>query len=204
MLKKRLSPEERIGLTDEEVKLAERYLKKYKTKGAILEPDAIPLLELYLYGTSFVDIQRQYPQYPLSQVLLTAAIRKWGMYRNKMMGSLKDRVQAKVVKSVVDSVDFMATMLNVAAIEHMDAMRKYIEDPINNPKPAIRVKSIKDFKDVLDSLQKLMSTANPNDGKSGKPSSMLGAMEPVKNLGSRNDDDRPSTSAALLAEVVDE
>lgn len=210
MLKKKLNADERIGLTDEEVALAQRYLKKYKTKGAISDVEAMPLLELYLIGTNFVDIQRQYQQYSLSQILLTAAIKKWGLHRNKMMGSLRERVQAKVVKSVVDSFDFMTTMLQVAAAEHLHDMNNYLLDPKNNPKPSMRVRSLKDFKDVLDSLSKLMAVTNP-DPKTGKIPPMMSAMEPMKQIAKKSStvtpkqqSSNPSDAASLLAEIVDD
>ena len=103
MLKKNLQDDERYGLTQEEIQLAEKYLKRNKTAGALKDSEAFVLYEMFMIGTSFSDMHLQHPQYPLPQIILTAALRKWPMDRERMMGSLKDRVRAKVVKSVVES-----------------------------------------------------------------------------------------------------
>jgi hypothetical protein len=126
-----------------------------------------------------------------------------------MMGSLKERVQAKVVKSVVESVDFLTTMLHVASIEHLEEMKAYVQDPKASKKPQLRIKSMKDFKDVLESLTKLMATATP-DTKNGKMPSMLSAMEPARKAiegsitGYKPREPKEPNAAVLLAEIVDE
>ena len=129
MLKKRLNEDERFGLTQEEIKLAEKWLRKHKTAGALTDGDAYKLFELFMIGTSFADMHLQYPEYPLAQILLTAALRQWGKDRDKLMSSLQDRVKAKIVKAVVESVDFLTSTLSVAGVEHLEQMRKYIKDP---------------------------------------------------------------------------
>ncbi len=110
-LKKHLNDDERFGLTTEEIQLAEKYLRKHKTAGALQDGEALMIYEMFMIGTSFKDMQLQYPQYTLGQIILTAALRKWPLDRERMMSSLKDRVRAKVVKSVVESVDFLTYII---------------------------------------------------------------------------------------------
>lgn len=171
-LKRDFSEEERIGLTQEEIKVGEKYLRKHKTAGAIHEDEAMKLYELYLIGCSYYEIQKQYPQYELGQIVMTGALKKWGKDRDNMQSTLRDRVQAKVVKSVMDQVDFLTAMLEVTSVEHLTAMRNYIMDPDNNPKPSLRVESIKEYKDIMEALQKLIAGANPNSNN--RSSSMFG------------------------------
>src|SRR5690606_20924677 len=114
--------------------------------------------------------------YELGKIILTAALRKWTHDRERMMGSLKDRVQAKVVKSVIEQVDFLTTMLSVTNVEHMEAMRKYMFDPENNPKPEIRVQNIKEYKEVVDTLSKLVAGAV--GAKGNNRSAMFDPLEP--------------------------
>jgi hypothetical protein len=203
MLKKKLTPDEKVGLSDDEARQAERYLKKFRTKSIINEMEALPMMQLYMIGTSFTDIHNQYPDYPLPRILLTAALKKWGLNRSKLMGSLKDRVQAKVVKTLVDSVDFTSMLLQVAVTEHLEEMRAYIQDPKNNPLPSLRIQSMKDFDSVLGSLQKLMNTANPEaKGKSGAPN-LLTSLEQPKSLAPKETKaPKPKAAAAMLAEIV--
>jgi hypothetical protein len=163
------------------------------------------LYELFMIGTSFKDMHLQYPQYPLEQIILTAALRKWPSDRNRMMSSLKERVSAKVVKSVVESVDFLTSMLSVATVENIEQMRRYIQDPENNPKPAMRIQSIKEYKDILETLQKLVDGAtNPN--KQTK-SNMFGTLEAPVQLSKKTEQNKTNQQedpAILLAEAVEE
>jgi len=166
-LKRYLNVNQKFGLTEEEIKIAEKYLRKNKTAGAIPQDEALKLYELFMIGYSFSDVQQQYPQYPLAQVVLTAALRGWCKDRDKMMGTLRDRIQAKVVKSVIEQVDFLTTLLSVSNTQHMDVMRKYILDPANNPLPEIYIQNIKEYKEVAEALNKLVTgvSANPDNKK---------------------------------------
>jgi hypothetical protein len=177
-LKRHLNDSEKFGLVQEEIKVAEKFLRKNKTAGAINDAESMKLFELFMLGYSFNDIQQQYPQYPVAQIILTAALRGWSKDRDKMMGSLRDRIQAKVVKSIIEQVDFLTTMLSVTNVQHMDVMRKYILDPANNPIPAINVQNIKEYKEVAETLHKLVAGVSPG---SGKKSAMMDALSaPVK------------------------
>jgi hypothetical protein len=92
-----------------------------------------------------------------------------------MMSTLKDRVQAKVVKSVLDQVDFLTSMMAVANAEHLDVMAQYVRDPANNPKPALRITSIKDYKDITETLLKIVMGAT-SGGDKNKSSPMISAL----------------------------
>ena len=176
-LKRHLYDNEQFGLTSEEVRMAEKYLRKHKTAGAVSEAESMKLFEVYMIGSSFHDIHVQFPQYSIPQIILTAALRGWPHDREKMMGSLRDRVQAKVVKSVIEQVDFLTSMLAVTNVEHLAEMQRYIEDPFNNPKPSMRVKDLKQYKDVVETLNKLVGAAA---GSNNKAASMFSALTPAK------------------------
>ena len=167
-LKKNLSEEERYGLTEEEIKLATRFLRKNKTAGALKDLEAAKLYELYLLGDSIAKIAQQHQQYSIGQIALTAALRGWAKDRDKMMHTLQDRVKAKVVKSVLEQVDFLTSMMAVANAEHLEAMMKYIHDPLNNPKPALRIGTIKEYKDVAETLYKIVAGATASGKEKGR------------------------------------
>lgn len=197
-LKKRLTEDEKYGLSEEEIKLAEKFLRKHKTAGALKELEAAKLFELYLLGESLPKIAQQFPQYNLGQVALTASLRGWAHDRDKMMHTLQDRVRAKVVKSVLEQVDFLTAMMSVANAEHLEKMIKYCQDPINNPKPDMRVTNIKEYKDVAETLYKIVSGATP--GAKANKSPMFDALSPPQ----KKEEDRPAEqdAASLMAEVV--
>jgi hypothetical protein len=200
-LKRYFTDEERFGLTEEEIKLGEKFLRKYKTAGAIDEAESMKLYEMYMVGCSFYEINQQYPRYPIDQIILTAALRKWPHDREKMLGSLKDRVQAKVVKSVIEQVDFLTTMLSVANTEHLEAMRKFIIDPEKNPKPEIRVQNIKEYKEVVETLYKLVAGAG-GGSKTSKASAMFEALEPSRAKKHLPEAPQEEDAATIIAGVI--
>lgn len=174
-LKTNLTDEEKYGLSEEEIKLATRWLRAHKTAGAIPDLEAAKLFELYLLGEPLVKLAQNFPQYPLGQIAFTAAYKRWPSDRDRMMSTLKDRVQAKVVKSVLDQVDFLTSMMAVANAEHLDAMAKYVRDPVNTPKPSLRITSIKDYKDITETLLKIVTGAT-SGGDKKQTSPMMGAL----------------------------
>jgi len=176
-LKRSFSDEEKIGLSSQEIEIGEKYLRKHKTAGAIDTVPALRLYEMYLIGSSFHEIEQQFPQYELPQIILTAALNRWGSDRDKMQGTLRDRVRAKVVKSVIDQVDFLTSMLGVASAEHIKQMRSYTLDPTSEPTPSLRIKSIKDYKEVTETLAKIVQGATPN-ARNNNVSPMFDALSP--------------------------
>ncbi len=191
-LKKNLTEDEKYGLTEEEVKLATKWLRKYKTAGALKELDSAKLFELYLLGDSLSKIAQQFPQYPIGQVALTAALRGWAKDREKMMHTLQDRVRAKVVKSVLEQVDFLTAMLSVSSAEHLETMVKYVNDPLHAVKPDLRISNIKEYKDVVETLYKIVAGATPSGTKKDPKSPMFDALtpaQPKQALTAKSDDD---------------
>lgn len=196
-LKRDFNDDEKVGLTQREIELGEKYLRKHKTAGAIDDVEALKLYEMYLIGSSMHEIQQQFPQYEVGQIVLTAALKKWGIDREKMQGTLRDRVRAKVVKSVIEQVDFLTSILSVANVEHLDEMRRYILDP-NNPKPSLRIASIKEYKDVTETLGKIVQGATPG-AKSNSMSPMFDALSPTSNkaVEKKKDDDEINLDSLL-------
>ncbi len=201
-LKRRLNDKQKFGLTQEEVTLAEKYLRKHKTSGVVPEIESMKLYELYMVGCSFHDIYNNHPQYPVDKIILTCALRGWAHDREKMMGSLRDRVQAKVVKSVIEQVDFLTTMLSVNNTEHLDVMRKYILDPVNCPKPEIRIKNIKDYKESVETLHKIVAGATTSGTKA---SPLFGALSPSppKALLPKAEQEEEDDSATIIADAIE-
>jgi hypothetical protein len=199
-LKTNLTLDEKHGLTEEEIKLATRWLRKHKTAGALKELEAAKLFEMYLLGDSIPKIAQNFPQYPIGQIALTAALRGWAHDREKMMHTLQDRVRAKVVKSVLEQVDFLTTMLSVSNAEHLEAMIKYVQDPINNPKPEMRIGNIKEYKDVSETLYKIVAGATPSGSKAQPKSPMFDALTPVpqKQLSSKQRENSEDSEVSII------
>lgn len=177
-LKRNFNDDEKIGMTQQEIEIGEKYLRQNKTAGAVSTTESLKLFEMYMVGCSFHEINKQFPTYEVGQIILTAALQRWGLDRDKMQSSLRDRVRAKVIKSVIEQTDFLTAMLSVASAEHIPGMREYIVDPINHAPPALRIKSIKDYKEVTDTLAKIVQGATPN-AKDNKVSPMFDALAPT-------------------------
>ena len=201
-LKRHFNEDEKFGLTEEEIRLAEKYLRKHKTAGAIPDLEAIKLYELYMVGCSFQDIHAQHPQYSIPRIILTAALRGWAKDREKIMGSLRDRVQAKVVKSVIDQVDFLTTLLSVVNAEHLDVMRKYVLDPVNNPRPQIRVDSIKEYKETVETLSKLVAGATGANKKNSAMFDTLSAPKGAITPPEKEESDELDPAKLIEAEII--
>lgn len=205
-LKTHLTDEERYGLSEEEVKLATKWLRANKTAGVIPDLEAAKLFEMYLLGEPIVKLAQTFPQYPIGQIAFTAAYKRWPHDRDRMLHTLKDRVQAKVVKSVIDQVDFLTAMMAVSNAEHLEAMVRYCQDPINNPKPSLRITSVKEYKDVSETLQKIVSGVAGGNGDNGRPqkaSPMMNALSYTSGraLPDKKEDDEPENAEVTIMDV---
>jgi hypothetical protein len=202
-LKTKLTEEEKYSLSEAEIKVATKYLRKFKTAGALKEVEAAKLFELFLLGDSLSKIAQQYPQYPLGQICLTAALRGWAKDRDRMMHTLQDRVRAKVVKSVLEQVDFLTSMLAVSNAEHLESMVRYAQDPLNNPAPKLRIMNIKEYKDVAETLYKIVAGATGNGSKKDS-SPMFNALTPMptKSVVEKIADEIPSIADFTDQEVA--
>jgi hypothetical protein len=202
-LKKNLTDDEKYGLSEEEIKLATKYLRKHKTAGVLKDIDAAKLFEMFLLGDSLTKISQQFSQYPVGQVVLTAALKGWSKDRDKMMHTLQDRVRAKVVKSVLEQVDFLTAMLSVSNAEHLEMMVRYAQDPLNNPKPAMRINNIKEYKDVAETLYKIVSGATSGSSDKKKESPMFNALTPTQPKRQEIEDEEDENPALLMSRAVD-
>ena len=201
MLKKKLNATERYGLTHDEVKAAENYLRFHKTQGTLNDQDAIPLYEMYLLGYSFEEIQKNYAQYPLGRIILTASLNSWTKDREKLAGSIMDRIKSRIVRSTVEQVEYLSNMLAVANMESKDEVEKYLADPKSNPAPSMRIKSFKEYKDVVETLAKVTDFIKSTAMNSPEE------KDPPKNIGGRPKREtlpKPSdrTDEALILEAL--
>lgn len=207
-LKRHFNDDEKVGLTKEEIKLGERYLRKNKTAGAVPMPEAMTIYENLMLGASITEIHYQNTHWPIGKIVLTIALNRWMAEKQNMLRTIRDQVQAKVAKSIMDSVNFITSMIAVANTEHLYQMHQYIKDPDNHPKPDLRIETLKEYKDMLDSLQRLMAGAN-STAKNNAAASLFDAVDRrleaatgIKNS-NKNASDEDDVQA-LMAELVDE
>jgi hypothetical protein len=196
-LKKKLSSEERKGLEALHVRQAEDYLSLH---GNVLlnELEASAPLEAFLVGYSIEEVSDRYPEINKSKLIATAAIGRWYSKRQEIASSIYDRVKAKLIRSVVEQVDYMTDLLSVASTEGKETISAYLKDPLNNPPPANRIRSIKEYKDAIDSLTKLTEHVQKITGSREEAIS----KPPQKSKSAKLDSKYSSKEASLLAELV--
>lgn len=204
-LKRQFTEHERFGLTEEETNLGEAYLRKHKTAGQIPKDKAMLLYELFMVGTMFRELAQQFPQFELGQIILTAALQGWAHDRDKIICTIRERVQTTVMRSILEQVDFLTTMMSVTNTEHLSAMRAYLRDPENNPKPNFKIESLKDYNSVLESLQKLLNGANATKVKNGMSLfDVAESKKPPPKVLPANNGGAPNNTKLLEAILVDE
>jgi hypothetical protein len=154
MSKKKLSSEEREGLDSSLIRKIEIF---YQTHGDSPYPshEVASALEAFLIGYSLQEVADRYPNFNFEKLAYTAAVNRWHLKRQEIVSSIYDRVKAKLVRSVVEQVDYMTDMLAVASTEARGSMSAYLKDPVNTPPPANRIRSLKEYKSAIDSLTQL-------------------------------------------------
>lgn len=206
MLKKRLNSDERYGLNFDQVREAEKYLRQYKTAGAMSKQEALPLYELFLLGYSIEDLNRRFPQYPIGKIALTAALNGWTKDREKLASSVYDRIRARIVKSTVEQVEFLTDMVSVSTAENMEEMRKYLLDPSKTPPPQMRIKSLKEYQQVIEMLAKVadsvrvLATPSPSDDQP----KLTAKSSKSKTLPKPEDSEESTLLAQLVQDPEDE
>jgi len=113
------------------------------------------MLEAFLVGYSIDEVADRYPHADRQKLIYTAAVNGWAKKRQEVAASIYDRVRAKLVRSVVEQVDHMTDLLSVASTESKAQIAAYLQDPVANPPPQNRIRSMKEYKDAIESLMKL-------------------------------------------------
>jgi hypothetical protein len=184
LLKKRLNAEERYGLSFDQIKEAEKYLRQHKTAGAMSKQEAIPVYELFLLGYSIEDLNRRFPHYSVGKIALTAALNSWTKDKEKLANSVYDRIKARIIRSTVEQVEFLTDMVSVSAVENTEEMRKYLQDPTKTPPPQMRIKNIKEYQQVIEMLAKVTDSvralSNPNEPSAPRLASRSSKAKPLQ------------------------
>jgi hypothetical protein len=194
-LKKRLSIEEKEGLDQVQISRAESYLILHGNT-PLSDVEASPMFEAFLVGYSIEEVADRYSHVDKARLILTSALGKWQKKRQEVASSIYDRVRAKLIRSVVEQVDYMTDQLAVVSTEAKSATLAYLKDPVNNPLPPNRIKSIKEYRDAIEALTKLTDYV----------SKISGARDEHKNSKSKKSNKRSEIAdeASILAELVGE
>jgi hypothetical protein len=197
-MKKRLSADERYGLTDEQVNEAEKYLRKHGEQGIPHKQDVAPMHEMSILGYSFEDVRKSYPSMDMGQLILAAAVYGWAKDRDTVANSVLDRIKTRIVRSTVEQVDLLSGLISVYNVETNEQIRLYLQDPQNNPLPSNRIANIKELKSVVEMLAEVTESVRS-----------LAQPQPLQQQQKLQQPNKPKAlpkkdEHALLAELVEE
>lgn len=125
-------------------------------------------LALYLEGQSIDQICKQFPHWPRGALLLARHVFRWDEQRDRYIEDMVSRLKERLVKVKVDVVDHLINTLAVAHKELAHDMAIYLQSPKPENLPKNRIKSHKEYKDVLATLQAALQLGQTEKGQGGQ------------------------------------
>lgn len=148
-------------------------LNKHLTLGGptIAASTAANFLTLYLEGRSMEQIKRQFPQWPYGALLHARHTYLWDKHKEDYVHDLMNQFKDRLVKSKLDVVNHVMDTLAVAHKEFARDMELYLQNPKPENLPKNRIKSHKEYREVLKTLQEGISLGQQQDSgsKGGQP-----------------------------------
>lgn len=197
---KRLKSEEKYGLTNEQVAAAERFLKRKPDAAPINQQDAASLYEMFMLDYTLEDIAAKFNQHEYGHVVYTAAVNSWIKDRERMAATIYDRIKSRVVRSTVEQVEFLTDMIAVSSKESAEEVKKYLQNPMANPPPQMRIKSFKDYQQVVEMLLKVTETVRAMSSPQEEPKRV--SARKVKQISGKSTSQDPDS--IILAELAKE
>jgi hypothetical protein len=153
------------GYTEEEIRALERHRKK---NGApIATSTAIDFFSLYLEGYTIKQIHERHSAWPLG-ALVDARVRyKWDDKKKAYLEELETQVMDRMSKIKLESLNFLADMAAVAHNEFREEMIKYLQNPDNTEPPRNRIKSIREYKELMNIIVALGALGAEGSGMPG-------------------------------------
>ncbi len=180
MIKSKWDEEERRGLTQEEIRISELWLVDHRLHTRVSKVDSLPMYELYLKGTTLKELSKKFPNHDYERIILAAVLDDWFSERESAMDVVKKAVTEKVVTSMVNQVNILTSMVEIAGKEWQEEMDKYLENPQLNPKPSVRINSLKDLAQVQEMMGKAVATSTPVVKQAPKPEAATSPSKPSK------------------------
>ncbi len=146
-----LSPVER--LSPEERKAYKLYVQKNDPP---LSPSVqAQLFSLYLNGTSCEEIAKLNPNFSLGMIVRARVEGLWDERRDAHLESLFSGVRERVQQVQMESVVFTSDLLSSANKMFGDKLKKYLQTGDERELGALRIDSLKQYRDAVDLLMKL-------------------------------------------------
>lgn len=136
---------------------------------------ATNFLALYLEGQTINQIHRQFPQWPKGALLLARFYHNWDKQKDDYVNDLIIRLKDRLSKVKVDVVNHLIDVLAVTHKEYSRDVAIYLQNPTPENLPRNRIKSHREYKEVLATLKEALALGQPT-----KPDN--GLRQPVVNI----------------------
>ena len=161
-----ITKEQAPYFTDQELEAVNVHITQ---NGPTISPSvAANFLSLYLEGRSLEQICREFPQWPRGAILLAAHTYGWQHHKEKYIEDLMMQLRDRLVKSKLDVVNHLMDVLAVSHKEFAREMATYLQNPKPENLPKNRIKSHREYKDVLSTLQAALQLGQAEKGKGGE------------------------------------
>lgn len=113
------------------------------------------LFKLFLEGYTCQEIAKTSKTWTEDEVLYARKYYNWDLQRFEYSNALNDRVKDKLIKSKLESIEFLTNILNMSHLEHKEKMLKYMATGNEEDKPETWIKGPGAYKQIVEILQKV-------------------------------------------------
>lgn len=152
-------------LSEDEADELQRWLSKEKPPIAV--STAAKLFEIFIQGQTCKQIHKLNPQFDYGAIIHARIRDGWDEKRAEYVAHAYGSIREKVIKAQMDAIEMTANLLSVTAEQNNKKYLKYLQTKDEQElKGSIQIESLKQFKEAVESLQKLTgqdkdATKNP-------------------------------------------
>ena len=183
-------------------------LKKYITAGnfPIHTETAMKFFELFLNGYDCKEIQRLNPAFRLEMILWAKVQYNWVTEREKYLEDLRDKIREKMVKTQLETSNFMADMLTAASRKYGNKIKKYLQTGDESDLGGtLEIESIHQLVKLVEGLQKVTGQDNVKHVKTTEEKNInvsLGTGTSVPGSSGKNDVQLTDDESAQLLKLM--
>lgn len=141
-------------LSEDENSLVTKYLS---SGGKKLSSETITsFFSMYLNGYDTKEIHRLNKAFPIEAILIAKVTGGWDKQKEDYLGKLQDNIKEKLIKSQLESINFLADLVSATHKKHGDKIKKYLVS--GNEKDlegAMTVESIGQLLKVIEGICKI-------------------------------------------------
>lgn len=113
------------------------------------------MFQLFLEGYSCAEIAKMNPPFGEGDILICREKFNWDKEKDLYIMELQNRVKDKLLKTKLESLDFLTNTLSASHKYYNQKMLKYIQTGKEDDKPENLIAGPKAYKDIVESITKL-------------------------------------------------